>query len=380
MYTIQHRKHVFVKVCNMCFCVNRNQDKYYRRKYVTRRRLLIFTTFIILFISACVVFGIKYKNTRKTIAVNTDHVQVAKEGCKLSPYIQTLYVGNRKVFRPLESSSFQSLQQRIIENTTYARSTLYYNGSADSDDENTTNYFHSGITQKELVFMISIFTKVVTKLNKYNITYMLYGGTLLGAYRHHSIIPWDDDIDIWVNHSQMALTRRALNSIVGFSLFDPVGHQWKVYPNHRHLVGGRPYSWPFVDLFFFKENGTHIWDYAKRYRHTYVYRKSDVFPLQHHPFLGGLYPVPCDMGKVLSRTYDEKYCINNWYIHKEERPINLKHRKVTLCKNLQHMFPFVFRRTLNAHTIEEVKIGDCKLYDINLPTACSKNNNYLKVV
>ena len=53
--------------------------------------------------------------------------------------------------------------------------------------------------QQELLLML-IDVKYVC--DKYNIDYMLSGGTMLGAIRHQGFIPWDDDIDIMMLRSE----------------------------------------------------------------------------------------------------------------------------------------------------------------------------------
>ena len=46
--------------------------------------------------------------------------------------------------------------------------------------------------------MLSTLTRLASICDQHGILYMLYGGALLGSYRLHGVVPWDDDVDLLV--------------------------------------------------------------------------------------------------------------------------------------------------------------------------------------
>lgn len=63
-------------------------------------------------------------------------------------------------------------------------------------------------------------------MKQFEITYMIYSGTLVGSFRQHDILAWDDDIDVFVANSSRALLSSVLSDIEGYSL-SRLSNRWK---------------------------------------------------------------------------------------------------------------------------------------------------------
>ena len=94
------------------------------------------------------------------------------------------------------------------------------------------------MTPNETKHLLAVFKATTTLLNRIGIEYILYGGTLIGAYRHHALIPWDDDVDILVSVYKKDQLREVFNNSevvvdgFGLQLTEFRNNIWKIFDSN----------------------------------------------------------------------------------------------------------------------------------------------------
>ena len=73
--------------------------------------------------------------------------------------------------------------------------------------------------------ILNIYKDVALLCDKYRLTYMMSGGTCLGAVRHNGFIPWDDDLDIM-------MPRKDYDTLIALLEKGELGSKYEfTYPN-----------------------------------------------------------------------------------------------------------------------------------------------------
>ena len=141
---------------------------------------------------------------------------------------------------------------------------------------------------------------------------------------------------------------------------------WKFYNNKSARAGQHEYKWPFIDIFFFEDNGTHINDVTPNWRNRYFDPKSDILPLEKGIFEGMVFPVPRNMETYLKRRYKmEGECASTWWNHKKKS----RRKSVRIpCHKLFGVYPLVYRFQISNTTFEELRLGDEVLYTVERPS------------
>lgn len=246
------------------------------------------------------------------------------------------------------SSQAQAVTQQAehllsrVEDDTHAKLQQFKNVLSPEEDERARN----------LLRHLSAVCK------SHGIDFFLDGGTLVGSMLHHGRIPWDDDLDVYINHSHKEAALKAL-AADGFVLHSGPGSRglyhkmWNArdprVPNHR------PWNWPYLDIGWLDGNSTHVWEARSKdattakYRH-HVYPREWIYPAVDRPFDGLVLSAPRDGESMLrwrmGASWRERCAMANWD-HKREaaRDASLDVNTITWvnCSKLLDRIPMVVR-------------------------------------
>ncbi|CAF1069374.1 unnamed protein product [Didymodactylos carnosus] len=184
-----------------------------------------------------------------------------------------------------------------------------------------------------------------------------------GSWRHHDLIPYDDDVDFLVSFDHKTRLFQQINSSAVLSHVIISG-VCKIYFAGASKAGKHKWNWPFLDIWFYRENRTHIWYDGDDWK-SLVIKKLDVFPLVLRPLGTVWIPSPRNYtgyhSSIRKDTNDStlSYCIQNGYSHRTESQL----AKVTVrCTELMNAYPFVMRTCTQVKCLEELKLGHQTLY------------------
>lgn len=212
--------------------------------------------------------------------------------------------------------------------------------------------------------------ELIAALDRANISYHMCGGTLLGSYLHHGIIPWDDDVDLCVADAERHRLMRTLDQMApAYSYVLPSGeqHQDRIKffsVNESEPIIGDRYAWrvPFVDICFYAEDNATIWDMnmGPSTSNAKLFNKSMVFPLRRRPFMNLTLNAPRFRRRYLQHNYELDWCLTGDWSHLNET-WSLRGKQRIQCERLWSMHPFVFRTKLSNGTLETLRVGDTVL-------------------
>ncbi|VUZ44120.1 unnamed protein product [Hymenolepis diminuta] len=222
-----------------------------------------------------------------------------------------------------------------------------------------------------LTRLLREFQRVMISINLQS-DWFICAGSLLGSWRHHNMIPWDDDIDVCVDVQY----REILNSVLrklpwDYStvsqrendklFFKPLDENATV--NSLTIGSFRTphrWSWPFLDIFYYQRNESNSELILFSKKHDI----KEVFPLIYRPLGNHWYPTPRSPVLVLQKYYNGNVCFSSGYKHSLERSTR---SETVECESLLNRHPFVRRcpSSVNHNRNDGLQLCDEHLVDGN---------------
>lgn len=231
--------------------------------------------------------------------------------------------------------------------------------------------YKPSLTPVEQRYMLFTMLSATQALAAFNITYFVSEGTLIGYWRHHGMIPWDDDVDILFDSSQWALARQVLSCLPDLQLNMGSDYMWKLYHKDAELWQGESeIKFPFIDFFMYQQDSGHVWPICIWMKTEIILPRDWALPVVKGVFEG--YPVflPQQPAKVLEFHFGhvDSDCYSRTFLRRERFLVPVQERTHMTCSVLKDIYPFVARNRIDkssAVVTEERMVGSKVLSTFN---------------
>lgn len=181
------------------------------------------------------------------------------------------------------------------------------------------------LAQDEREGMERLLQKIDQAAYQSNASYWMTTGSAIGGLVHHTQIPWDDDVDIYVARDHMDRLFQAFKGLdICLDIYkDRTIDLWKVFQPNKSTFAGRSGrgGWPNVDLFPVDCNDTYCTEKAIKQRNAIRAPTEWIFPLKRRPFGRLSLPFPNQLETLVEDRYSKRArhkCVVGGYNHRKE--------------------------------------------------------------
>lgn len=193
--------------------------------------------------------------------------------------------------------------------------------------------FTSQISPSESEVLRQFLHVAIQMCARVGVPVMIYGGSLIGAARHGSFIPWDDDVDVFTlqpNAFDILIKHQDefAKEGVGVAFFGRYGNAAKLYATdkfrpdlQRRSQTVYTWRWPFIDIFRCNVNVERGTATCIESIGTAEVPLRSLLPTRVAYFEGDVAPVPRSTDVINMAWYGVDWmneCIASGYVHAEE--------------------------------------------------------------
>ena len=234
---------------------------------------------------------------------------------------------------------------------------------------------------------IALLKTLMELLDGASVSYIMGSGSMIGVYAFHDMIPWDDDVDIWVDYRDLPKVKRMLRNLSlrqsygaqaywndGFSReydldtllefpenapdedfyrwsyhgdihydnCEKEHHVFKFFRNDGLSFSFFPWRYPFIDVSYFRQNETHVWNHKPKHTRTISIPRDFFYPIVHRPFAWLKVPTPYNIRRIIQFKYGQLKCTQHRWNHVTEKWRKRTKKKSTKCSNLFPYYPIVW--------------------------------------